>query len=222
MAGESSVCGACGEPIIGEDPAQRKPCPKCGSTSRKFGLSLHVTSSSSVTVQAEVVTYPQRLIAMARSLIDEGQFSFAVVVSHTACEIATERSLYEAFAAKGLQDLQDWVQSLNYGYNLANDRIRRLYTALTGDEIQKEQPFWSKFKKSADRRNRIVHKGVIVEKPDAEESYKAADELVARLKKYARLTYLAQCQSFSERSYAPWPVHAFMCIAEIKTFGKVP
>ena len=142
-----------------------------------------MTTSSSVTVQAEVVTYPQRLIAMARSLIDEGQFSFAVVVAHTACEIATERSLDEGFSAKGLQDLQDWVQSLNYGYNLANDRIRRLYTALTGDKIQKEQPFWSTFKKSADRRNRIVHRAVIVEKADAEESYKVANALVARLKK---------------------------------------
>jgi hypothetical protein len=82
---------------------------------------------SQFTAQAKVVTYPQRLMNIARSLIDEGQYSFAVVVAHTACEIATERSLDEAFVAKGISDhLQDWVKSLNYGYNLGNKRIRRL------------------------------------------------------------------------------------------------
>jgi hypothetical protein len=140
---------------------------------------------SRFTAQAEVITYPQRLMNIARSLIDdEGQFSFAVVVAHTACEIATERSLDEAFVAKGISDrIQDWVKSLNYGYNLGSDRIRRLYTALTGDELQKEQDFWQKFKASVERRHRIVHKGVMVEKADAEASYEAASELLARLKK---------------------------------------
>jgi hypothetical protein len=136
-------------------------------------------------VQATVVTYPQRLLTIARRLIDdEGQFSFAIVVAHTACEIATERSLDNAFVAQGIQsNLQDWVKSLNYGYNLGSDRIRRLYTALTGDELQKQkQVFWQKFKASVDRRNSIVHKGVMVEKADAEESYEAARELLAHLK----------------------------------------
>jgi hypothetical protein len=105
-------------------------------------------------------------------------------VAHTACEIATERSLDEAFVAKGISDrLQDWVKSLNYGYNLGSGRIRTLYTALTGDELQKEHAFWQKFKASVERRNSIVHKGVMVEKADAEASYEAASELLARLKK---------------------------------------
>ena len=105
-------------------------------------------------------------------------------MAHTACEIATERSLDEAFVAKGISDrLQDWVKSLNYGYNLGSGRIRTLYTALTGDELQKEHAFWQKFKASVERRNSIVHKGVMVEKADAEASYEAASELLARLKK---------------------------------------
>jgi hypothetical protein len=143
------------------------------------------TGEGRLTVQAEVVTYPQRLMNIARSLIDdEGQFSFAVVVAHTACEIATERSLDEAFVAKGIPyHLQDWVKRLNYGYNLGSDRIRRLYTALTGDELQNEQAFWQNFKASVERRNSIVHKGVMVEKADAEASYEAASELLAHLKK---------------------------------------
>jgi hypothetical protein len=117
--------------------------------------------------QAGVVTYPQRLMNIAQSLIDdEGQFSFAVVVAHTACEIATERSLDEAFVAKGISDrLQDWVKSFNYGYNLGSHRIRGLYTALTEDEPQKEHAFWQKFKASVERRNSIVHNGALLAKP---------------------------------------------------------
>jgi hypothetical protein len=42
--------------------------------------------------EAEVVTYPQNLFSLARTLIDEGRFSIAVIVAHMACEIATERS----------------------------------------------------------------------------------------------------------------------------------
>jgi len=141
---------------------------------------VHETASAKATVQAEVVTYPQNLLSLARVLIDEDRSSIAVIVAHMACEIATERSLSEAFVTKGLQYLEASVD-LN-GYNLANDRVRKLYTALTGDEVQ-TAAFWQKFKDSAQRRNNIIHGGTIVGKTEAEESYKAAIDLVAYLKK---------------------------------------
>jgi hypothetical protein len=182
VAGESSVCRQCGEP-----PGKIRPsgnlAPKCGSTSRKFAVSQLLTASTSVTVQTEVITYPQRLMTMARRLIDEGQFSFAVVVAHTACEIAIERRLSELFAAKGIQYLEDWAGGVLNSYNLGNERVRGLYTALTGDEVQKQESLWSTFRASVRRRNKIVHKGVMVEKADAEESYKAASDLLAHLNK---------------------------------------
>lgn len=182
----SVVCGQCGEPIGDEspdgDPTQRKPCPKCGSTTRTFGVSSHMTASSNLTVHAEVVTYPQNLLSLARMLIDEERFSIAVIVAHMACEIATERSLSEAFAAKGLQYLETPVEDFLNGYNLANKRIRKLYTALTGDEVQ-SAPFWQKFKESAQRRNNIIHGGTIVGRPEAEESCNAATDLVSHLKR---------------------------------------
>jgi hypothetical protein len=143
-----------------------------------------MTTSSSITVRAEVDTYPQRLLRVARSFIDQGEvdFGIAVVVAHMACEIATERSLSDAFAAKGMQDFYDWVRSLNCGYNLANPRVRGLYTTLTGDEVQ-QRSFWQQFKESATRRNNIIHRGATTGKTEAEESHKAASDLVAHLKK---------------------------------------
>jgi hypothetical protein len=136
----------------------------------------------SVKVETTVITYPQRLLALARKLIDDDEFAIAVVVAHIACEIAAERSLSEAFVAKGIPYLEDAVTEFLNGYNLANDKIRKLYTALTGVEVEKTT-FWPQFKESASRRNKIVHSTITVTKPEAEESYSAAKSLVAHLKK---------------------------------------
>jgi hypothetical protein len=62
----------------------------------------------------------------------------------------------------------------------ANDKVRKLYASLTGDEIQ-EQPFWGSFLRSARRRDNIVRKGLIVGRTDAEESIAAADDFLAHL-----------------------------------------
>jgi len=51
---------------------------------------------------------------------------------------------------------------------------------LTGGEVQKAA-FWQEFKKSAERRNGIIHAGVLAGPTEAEKSYKAADDLVAHL-----------------------------------------
>ena len=182
--GNSSSCAQCGEPMTGEspsgDPAQRKPCPKCGSAARILPAHAEVRISFSGSAQAEIITYPQTLLSAALSLIGSGQFNIAVVVAHMACEIATERCLSESFTQKGIQYLEAAVTDLLNGYNLANEKHRNLYTALTGDEVQK-QPFWQDFKNSATRRNRIIHQGAIVGKAEAEESLKAASDLVSHL-----------------------------------------
>jgi hypothetical protein len=177
------VCGQCGEPISESpsgDLAERRPCPKCGSTTRLFSADLHVLASAKVSLQTETITYPDSLLSLARTLINEGRYSIAVIVAHMACEIATERSLSAAFATRGLQYLEAPVDELLNGYNLANERIRKLYIALTGDEVETES-FWQRFKESARRRNSIIHSGAIVGRAEAKESYKAAADLVAHL-----------------------------------------
>ena len=183
---DNVTCGQCGEPITGENPgldvAQRKPCPKCGSTRRTYGVEISLAVSSSVAAEATVITYPQKLLTLAQRLIDDGEFGIAVVVAHMACEIATERTLSEAFIAKGIPYLEDSVTDLLSGYNLANPRIRKLYTALTGDEVE-NATFWQKFKQSAERRNKMAHTAITVTEAEAKESHTAAKDLVAHLKK---------------------------------------
>jgi hypothetical protein len=142
-----------------------------------------MTGSSSLTVQLGVAAYPRKLLSVARDLIDQGEPSIAVVVAHMACEVATERRLSEAFVTKGVQYLKDAVMTgSRTGYSLTNDRILKLYTAVTGDEVQQNQPLWSNFTKSVARRNDIVHKGDTVEAVEAEKSYNAASDLLTHLK----------------------------------------
>ena len=80
--------------------------------------------------------------------------------------------------------LEESVRSFLPSYSLANDRIRRLYTALTTDDIE-SQPFWSDFKASAKRRNDAVHQGVRINLADAQLSCTLAEQLITHLDRVA-------------------------------------
>lgn len=149
----------------------RMPIPLEGQTSMR----------SVARLSLEVIPYSRRLLTLARSLIDQGEHSIAVVVAHMACEVATEQKLSEAFVIKGVQYLEDAITNFFNGYNLGNERLRDLYVALTRDSIQNE-PFWSEFKASVARRNDIIHWGAIVGAVDAERSYRAANNFLRHLK----------------------------------------
>jgi hypothetical protein len=178
---EGVFCKNCGEPIEADPP--NVPCPRCGSIARSFNLLLETARFSyhGSDVTGVVITYPEALLTKAQELITTGDFSIAVVVAHMACEISAERAISRAFAVKGIGYLEESVLAFLCGYNLATHRIRNFYNAVTGNQIQ-DQSFWQAFKESATRRNNAVHRGRIVTKAEAEESYKAASDLVAYLK----------------------------------------
>ena len=184
MTETDTSCGGCGAVIVGEstdgDPSKRNPCPQCGSLARAFSLQAHVTVQVSATAELTVVTYPQTLLATSKGLLDGGQFGISVVVAHMACEVSVERALSAAFASKGLQYLEDPLLDFLNGFNLGNDRNRKLYTALTGDQIEQQQ-FWPDFKASTTWRNNVIHSGSIVGKAEAESSFAAASSFVAHL-----------------------------------------
>lgn len=183
---EHIACGECGNEIAGEstgiDSAQRQPCPQCGSTARSFSINLETTITVSDTVRDVLITYPQTLLTTAGSFLMQGHFDIAIIVSHMACEIAVERSISEAFIKKGVPGLRESVIALFSGYNLANDKIRKLYTALTSDNIV-VQPFWQDFNESSVRRSKIMHAGVRANKTEATDSVAAASDLISHLKK---------------------------------------
>ena len=178
------ICSNCKTELAKEfaEGVERPPCPKCGSKIGSITLEAEVGHyrNSGVVAQLTVVSYPKKLLGTAEGLFKEGQYSVAVVVAHMACEIATERAMAEGFRTRNIADLEEPVEEMLNGYNLANDRLRKLYIALTGDEIHL-QSFWSKFRESATRRNRIMHAGTIVSKEEADESLRATSALVEHL-----------------------------------------
>jgi hypothetical protein len=175
------VCSQCGH-TLSPQPAgsQRMPCPKCGSLARTISLSATIAAGASISATATVVPYPQALLQLAKDLFTAGQYGVAVVVAHIACEVAVQRAFDRAFLARGVQYLQDSVMDFCSGFNLDNRRIRRLYTALTDDDIG-AQPFWAAFSASATRRNRMVHEGSVPSAQDAAESLRAVEAFLTHI-----------------------------------------
>ena len=187
MSDEKSgaTCTICGQPITGESPEQPNPCEFCKSLSGGYPHLVILTEAiaGSAVGYVEGATYPQILLSIARFLLgknDDKLCGVATILAHLACEVAIERSLSDSFARKGIQSLEDPVSDALNGYNLANDKVRNIYASLTGDEIQ-EQPFWGNFIRSAKRRDNIIRKGLIAGRSDAEESVKAASDILAHL-----------------------------------------
>jgi hypothetical protein len=181
------ACGACDTVLYGESSAlsssDRKPCPRCGSTKRAFSVqaSANIEPSSSVAVQAELITYDQTLLNTARDLMNQREYNPAIVMANQACEIATERAIARALAAKKHQRPEEIAQTLLSGYNLANDQTRALYTELTNDDIR-NQPFWPQFKESVDLRNHIVRTDRAASKSEAQAALDAASRVISHLR----------------------------------------
>lgn len=179
------TCRDCGVLLSAEGsqaPAEGEPCPQCGSTVRNETLMVSVGEHVRVgeSAQAAVLEYARVLLQEVEELIKQRKFSLGIIVAHMACEVAVERSLTTAFARRKIDDLAEPIAGFLNGYNLANERLRNLYTALTGDAIE-DEPFWPGFKDSAKLRNLIVHKGRIATESDARESLQAATAFVERV-----------------------------------------
>ncbi|MGZ4979856.1 MAG: hypothetical protein ACXWE4_00430 [Methylobacter sp.] len=122
------------------------------------------------------------LLLHAESLINQGIFGVSIVCCHMSCEAVAEQAFAAAFKARGAADIEEAVLDLLNGYNLASERNRRLYVALSADNIQ-EQPFWPAFKASALRRNAIVHRGAEATEAEAHESLDASTAFIRHMRK---------------------------------------
>jgi hypothetical protein len=177
------ACGECGL-LLADDgimpPPKDLPCSQCGSLSRRTDVEVGGG------LQPTIIDYPSLLLKEADDLIEQGRHGVAVVVAHVACEIAVQRSLSAAFAKKHIGELEGSISKSFSGYNLDNDRLREFYMALTGDAIEFE-PFWSDFRQSAHRRNRIVHEGIAATLPTAQESLQSATAFVEHMSRHTGL-----------------------------------
>ena len=100
--------------------------------------------------------WQKTLAATAKRLASEGHYEVAVVTALMACETAAERAFAYWFRKRNIAELEDPTTNLFGSYSLANERIRKMYVAMSGDKIQ-ESAFWPQFKASAELRGKVVH-----------------------------------------------------------------
>jgi hypothetical protein len=125
------------------------------------------------------------LLSTATRLAQEGHHEVAVVTALMACETATERAFAHWFQKRGIPDLEESIVDFFPSYSLANDRLRALYVALSGDPIQ-EASFWAQFKEAARLRGQVVHGGVRVERAQADSAIEAARAFTDHIASAAR------------------------------------
>jgi len=117
------------------------------------------------------------LLDEARELMERRKKGIAVVVAHMACEVAVDQALAVGFTRRSLNDLAPSVRSLVRGNSLADDRIRKFYAVVTGDDIARAS-FWNRYTASIPVRNKVVHSGMEPTIEQAEASLAAATEFV--------------------------------------------
>ena len=130
--------------------------------------------------------YPNQLLDAAREMISRERYEVSVVTAQMACEICTERVLRVYFRAKKVVFLEEPVEELLPSYNLTNDKVRRIYIALTDDSIHK-QFFWTEYKTMVSIRNKAVHSGARVQESQAQMVLRIACSVVKHLQAIEQL-----------------------------------
>jgi hypothetical protein len=179
-----SICGALLEADGDQRPLTGQLCPTC-QTKPRASISLAGNIHGTTSITAKLVDYPDSLMQEADKLRFPGkQPGLAIVVAHTACEVATQRAFARASAHRRISDLEDAVDGLCASYNLANPKVQQFYSALTGDSVQKES-WWKDFKDSSQLRNDIVHEGRRATDAEAAASLTVCDKFVTHVGNYA-------------------------------------
>lgn len=181
---EETRCKNCGTLITGENTANRKPCPNCGSTKRQYLGKVPISASASVEAKAEVKTYPEYLLEICASLMENKHHSIALVTADLACGVAVERALARKFENEGKRELGAVVLDSYGSFNLKNESIWRLYKTLTGDETIRDEPFWPDYTPIRSNRNAVMHDRKTFGKQEAENAYNGAKGLVEYLKEH--------------------------------------
>lgn len=179
----SVTCSICGTTysIPGDRKYASNPCPSCKSVRTERNDARHIQSGNRVVVLGNsVVTAPYEIILLreATTFITQKQYSIAVIIAQTACEVKTERSLATLVRANADPELGEFVNSLNLTYSItSNQTTQKLYQIVTGDESMKkikQQPFWEKLKEAVNLRNQIVHRGENCSEEQAKAAVEAA------------------------------------------------
>ena len=133
-------------------------------------------------VGIELTRVPRRLLETAAEHIKAGRYQESVLIAQAGAEACAARAV-TALLGQHPARLQEALRAAfrdHSDYNLRGKGAQKVWTFLTGDEIQ-AQPFWDRYKRHTERRNRVAHNTVDLVKADADDSLKAATEFFDRV-----------------------------------------
>jgi hypothetical protein len=132
---------------------------------------------------------PRDLLKTAEQLRDGGHWGSAVVFARTACELCTELVIAYGFhrlvtpgrpGRRFRFRLGEDVGSLIHTYNLADQKLRAVYEALTDDSIH-QCSFWENYTRLSALRNRIVHSGEQATEEQGRQACATAEEFLRHM-----------------------------------------
>ncbi len=135
--------------------------------------------SAALLVEA-IKPFHRKLLKEAKKSLQSNQDKMAVVLSQAASEMCTEWALAAFLNLRNYQDLAAPILELFQTSDICNDKLRRIYIALSKDNVQKA-PFWRKLKNHQSRRNRIVHKGSKCSHNEAQESVDIVGQFIQHI-----------------------------------------
>src|ERR1039458_4424778 len=98
------------------------------------------------------------LLAQARQETTRGNHQFAVVLAQAACDLRAEDAIIELMRHRGVDYLSDAVLGMFDTTSFGNERLRKIFVALTGDDPA-QAPWWSEWRKGRKLRHDVAHAG---------------------------------------------------------------
>jgi hypothetical protein len=125
------------------------------------------------------------LLESADRFFDQAEFSAAIVVAQTACEVILQRAVQRVFASRGVTSLGDNVLDMTGSFTLVDSTSRRFYKSVTGDDkiSDRSSGFWPDYQAMVELRNKIVHQGIEAKSDQAKQCIEAAKKFVAHVAK---------------------------------------
>jgi hypothetical protein len=124
----------------------------------------------------------EALFKKAEEELARGEYSLSIIMSHASIEIITERAFVLLFSYKKIDYLYDAIVKPSWKYNnLSNDRVRKLYSALSGEDFSKNKDLWDQLDTHMNKRHKIAHRGVMSSREEAELSVEVARKYIVHL-----------------------------------------
>jgi hypothetical protein len=179
----ASTCKQCRAEI--DDKAMRDPCPTCGSILRDIRIVVEPARVvlTGYPVELIVVRLYTKLLGYSEQLFVSGEHSVAVIVAATACEVVIDRAFAMAFQKKGVSELDEPIGKLIGTNALVREQNRKLYEALTGDQIG-QASFWAGYRTLVEHRNAVAHNGKPMTAVDARKDIDSATQFVEHVVKH--------------------------------------